>query len=89
MALSGHDSLGARRELPGRRYCATTTSRWDAPPLSSAIARACPTRSRSCSKIFLRHENGRSVTVDHLGALVAWLRERRSDQGSRTDRRGC
>ena len=28
----------------------------------------------------LRHENGRSVTVEHLQALVQWLRARRSEQ---------
>jgi aconitate hydratase len=79
MALSGHDSLGARRELQ------VGDLRYDYFALESAAARLgevsrLPYSLKVLFENLLRHENGRSVTVDHLGALVAWLRDRRSDQ---------
>jgi aconitate hydratase len=79
MAASGHDSLGARRELPvgDRRY--------DYFSLESAAAQVgdasrLPYSLKILFENLLRHEDGRSVTVNHLEALVQWLRERRSDQ---------
>jgi aconitate hydratase len=79
MALSGHDSLGARRELQVGEL------RYDYFSLESAAARLgdvarLPYSLKVLFENLLRHENGRSVTVDHLSALVDWLRDRRSDQ---------
>ena len=79
MALSGHDSLGARRELQ------VGDLRYDYFSLERAAAQLgdasrLPYSLKVLFENLLRHENGRSVTVDHLGALVAWLRDRRSDQ---------
>ncbi len=79
MALSGHDSLGARRELQ------VGDLRYDYFSLESAAAQLgdasrLPYSLKVLFENLLRHENGRSVTVDHLGALVDWLRDRRSDQ---------
>ena len=79
MALSGHDSLGARRELK------VGDLRYDYFSLERAAAQLgdasrLPYSLKVLFENLLRHENGRSVTVDHLGALVAWLRDRRSDQ---------
>jgi aconitate hydratase len=79
MAASGHDSLGARRELQ------VGDLRYDYFSLQSAAAQLgdasrLPYSLKVLFENLLRHEDGRSVTVDHLGALVEWLRERRSDQ---------
>ena len=79
MALSGHDSLGARRELQ------VGDLRYDYFSLASAAAQLgdisrLPYSLKVLFENLLRHENGRSVTVDHLGALVEWLRDRRSDR---------
>jgi aconitate hydratase len=79
MALSGHDSLGARRELQVGEL------RYDYFSLESAAARLgdvarLPYSLKVLFENLLRHENGRSVTVDHLSALVDWLHDRRSDQ---------
>ena len=79
MAASGHDSLGARRELQ------VGDLRYDYFSLASAATQlGDPSRLPYSLKVLLenllRHENGRTVTVDHLQALVQWLRERRSDQ---------
>ena len=43
MALSGHDSLGARRELQVGDLRYDYFSLGKAPPPSSAMPRACPT----------------------------------------------
>ncbi len=79
MAHSGHDSLGARRELQ------VGDLRYDYFSLESAAgqlgdASRLPYSLKVLFENLLRHENGRSVTVDHLRALVDWLRDRRSDQ---------
>jgi aconitate hydratase len=79
MAASGHDSLGARRELQ------VGDLRYDYFSLESAAAQLgdasrLPYSLKVLFENLLRHENGRSVTVDHLQALVQWLRDRRSDQ---------
>jgi aconitate hydratase len=79
MAASGHDSLGARRELQvgDRRYDYFSLERAAA---QLGDASRLPYSLKVLFENLLRHENGRSVTVDHLRALVEWLRERRSDQ---------
>ena len=79
MAASGHDSLGARRELR------VGDLSYDYFALERAAAQLgdigpLPYSLKVLFENLLRHENGRSVTVDHLQALVRWLGERRSDQ---------
>ena len=79
MPVSGHDSLACRRELQvgGASY--------DYFSLQAAAARLgdiarLPYSLKVLFENLLRFEDGRSVTVAHLEALVAWLHERRSDQ---------
>ena len=79
MAASGHDSLGARRELR------VGDLSYDYFSLERAAAQLgdasrLPYSLKVLFENLLRHENGRSVTVDHLQALVQWLRARRSEQ---------
>jgi aconitate hydratase len=79
MPVSGHDSLGFRRQLQvgGASY--------DYFSLQAAAAKLgdiahLPYSLKILFENLLRYEDGRSVTPAHLEALVAWLRERRSDQ---------
>jgi aconitate hydratase len=79
MAASGHDSLGTRRELQ------VADLRYDYFSLASAAAQVgevsgLPYSLKVLFENLLRHEDGRSVTPDHLRALVQWLQDRRSDQ---------
>ena len=79
MAASGHDSLGARRELR------VGDLSYDYFSLERAAAQLgdasrLPYSLKVLFENLLRHENGRSVTVEHLQALVQWLRARRSEQ---------
>jgi aconitate hydratase A / 2-methylisocitrate dehydratase len=79
MPVSGHDSLGLRRQLQAGG------SSYDYFSLRAASAKLGDTERLPYSlkvlfENLLRFEDGRSVTVSHLEALVAWLQERRSDQ---------
>ena len=89
MALSGHDSLGARRELQ------VGDLRYDYFSLESAAAQLgdasrLPYSLKVLFENLLRHENGRSVTVDHLERCW-WLgcATGAPIRRSRTGRRGC
>ena len=78
MAASGHDSLGTRRELQ------VGDLRDDYFSLESAAAQLgdasrLPYSLKVLFENLLRHENGRSVTVDHLQALVQWLKTQKVD----------
>ncbi|MDX2224061.1 MAG: aconitate hydratase AcnA [Rhodospirillaceae bacterium] len=79
MAISGHDSLKTRRTLTvsGKSY--------DYFSLTAAIDKiGDPARLPFSMKVLLenllRFEDGSSVTVDHIKALVAWLKNPKSDQ---------
>jgi aconitate hydratase len=79
MAASGHDSLGARRELK------VGNASYDYFSLERAASQVgdasrLPYALKVLFENLLRHENGRTVTTDHLKALVGWLLARRSDQ---------
>jgi len=79
MPVSGHDSLGFRRQLQ------VGGSGYDYFSLEAAASKlgdtsALPYSLKVLFENLLRYEDGRSVTVDHLEAMVAWLNERRSDQ---------
>ena len=79
MAASGHDSLGARRELRVGDLSYDYFSLERAAAQLGDVSRL-PYSLKVLFENLLRHENGRSVTVDHLQALVQWLRARRSEQ---------
>ena len=79
MPVTGHDSLGFRRQLQ------VGGSSYDYFSLGAASAKlgdtsALPYALKVLFENLLRFEDGRSVTVDHLEAMVGWLQERRSDQ---------
>ncbi|HZA66688.1 MAG TPA: aconitate hydratase AcnA [Geminicoccaceae bacterium] len=79
MAVSGHDSLGARREIK------VGDASYDYFSLEQAArqvgdASRLPYSLKVLFENLLRQEDGRSVTVEHLEALVAWQGARRSDQ---------
>jgi len=79
MPVSGHDSSGFRRQLK----VGDTT--YDYFSLQAAADKLGDTSKLPYSlkvlfENLLRYEDGRSVTVDHLKAMEAWLHERRSDQ---------
>jgi aconitate hydratase len=79
MAASGHDSLGARREL---RVGDASYDYFSLERAASELGDASrlPYSLKVLFENLLRYEDGRSVTPDHLKALVAWLDERRSEQ---------
>jgi aconitate hydratase len=79
MPVSGHDSLGFRRELQVGGASYDYFSLQAAQAGLGDIARL-PYSLKVLFENLLRYEDGRSVTVAHLEALVAWLHERRSDQ---------
>ncbi|MGH6898183.1 MAG: aconitate hydratase AcnA [Geminicoccaceae bacterium] len=79
MAASGHDSLGARRELEVQGASYDCFSLEAAAGQVGDVSRL-PYSLKVLFENLLRHEDGRSVTADHLKALVGWLRARRSDQ---------
>jgi aconitate hydratase len=79
MSVSGHDSLGFRRELQVGGASYDYFSLQAAEVRLGDIARL-PYSLKVLFENLLRYEDGRSVTVAHLEALVAWLHERRSDQ---------
>jgi aconitate hydratase len=79
MPLSGHDSLGTRRQLKvGDRT-------YDYFSLEAAVGQLgasarLPYSLKVLFENLLRYEDGRSVTIEHLHALVAWLQQRSSEQ---------
>jgi len=79
MPAFGHDSLGARRQLSvgdaSYDYFALETASKEL----GDIARL-PYSLKVLFENLLRFEDGRSVTPEHLKALVQWLSDRRSDQ---------
>ncbi|HEX5796336.1 MAG TPA: aconitate hydratase AcnA, partial [Geminicoccaceae bacterium] len=79
MPAAGHDSLGARRELKAGDASYDVFSLEAAAAQLGDIARL-PYSLKVLFENLLRHEDGRSVTTDHLEALVAWQKERRSDR---------
>ncbi|HLT02437.1 MAG TPA: aconitate hydratase AcnA, partial [Geminicoccaceae bacterium] len=79
MAASGQDSLGTRRELKVGDLSYDYFSLERAGAQLGDVDRL-PYSLKVLFENLLRSENGRSVTVDHLKALVRWLDERRSDQ---------
>ena len=77
MATTGHDSLKIRRILD---VDGVTYDYFSLPAAAEAlgdIARL-PFSLKVLLENLLRHEDGRSVTVDDVRAVVAWLGERRS-----------
>ena len=79
MPAAGHDSLGARRELKVGDASYDLFSLEAAAGQLGDIARL-PYSLKVLFENLLRYEDGRSVTPDHLAALVAWQEEQRSDQ---------
>ena len=79
MPAAGHDSLGVRRELKAGDASYDLFSLEAAAAQLGDIARL-PYSLKVLFENLLRYEDGRSVTVDHLKALVAWQEQRRSDQ---------
>ena len=79
MALSGHDSLGARRELRAGDRTYDYFSLAHAADQLGDLTRL-PYSLKVLFENLLRYEDGRSVTTDHLKAMVQWLQDRRSNQ---------
>src|ERR687892_497486 len=79
MPVSGHDSPGFRRELQAGGASYDYFSLQAAAAGLGDVARL-PYSLKVLFENLLRYEDGRSVTVAHLEALVAWLHEHRSDQ---------
>jgi aconitate hydratase len=79
MRVSGHDSLGFRRQLQVGGASYDYFSIQAAAAKLGDIARL-PYSLKILFENLLRFEDGRSVTPAHLEALVAWLDQRRSDQ---------
>ncbi len=79
MPLSGHDSLGVRRQLKvGER----TYDYFDLDAAAGQLGDVSrlPYSLKVLFENLLRYEDGRSVTVEHVQALVAWLASRSSEQ---------
>jgi aconitate hydratase len=79
MSLSGQDSLSARRQLK------VSDATYDLFSLDAAQKELgdfsrLPYSLKVLFENLLRFEDGRSVTVDHIRALVQWLQDRRSEQ---------
>ncbi len=77
MATTGHDSLKTRRILDVDGVAYDYFSLPAAAEALGDIARL-PFSLKVLLENLLRHEDGRSVTVDDVRAVVAWLGERRS-----------
>ena len=78
MTFTGHDTLKTRRTLSvdGREY-----EYFSLPAAADALGdiSRLPFSLKVLLENLLRFEDGRSVTVDDIKAVVAWLDERRSD----------
>jgi len=79
MSLSGQDSLAARRQLKVGDAAYDLFSLDAAQKELGDISRL-PYSLKVLFENLLRFEDGRSVTVDHIEALVRWLQDRRSEQ---------
>ena len=79
MPLSGHDSLGVRRQLQVGDASYDHFSLEAAAAQLGDIARL-PYSLKVLFENLLRYEDGRSVTPDHVKAVVQWLQQRRSQQ---------
>ena len=79
MRVCGHDTLEVRRSLDvdGTRY--DYFSLPEAQKQLGDLSRL-PFSLKVLVENLLRFEDGSTVTVDHLKAAAAWLKERRSDQ---------
>lgn len=79
MSQSGHDSLNARRTLSvgGKSY-----DYFSLPAAAAGLGdiSRLPYSLKVLLENLLRHEDGRSVTVDDIRAVVDWQKERRSDR---------
>ena len=80
MFASGHDTLKCRRTLEAgeRRYDYFSLEAAGAAGLGD-LSRL-PFSLKLLVENLLRHEDGRTVTVDDLHALARWLEDRRSDR---------
>ncbi len=79
MSPFGRDSLGVRRELAvgDRRYVIWSLA--EAEKRLGPVSRL-PYTLKILLENLLRFEDGRTVTTDHLRAMVDWLETRRSDR---------
>ena len=79
MRVSGHDTIGARRKLDvdGRSYDYFSLS--EASQKLGDLSRL-PFSLKVLAENLLRYEDGNTVTVDHIKALVEWVKKRQSDQ---------
>ena len=77
MSITGQDSLNTRRTLKagGREYDYFSLEAAGLGDLSRL-----PFSLKVLLENLLRHEDGRTVTVDDVQAMAGWLAERRSDQ---------
>jgi aconitate hydratase len=73
----GHDSLGVRRQLTAADVAYDYFSLAAASAALGDVARL-PVSLKVLLENLLRYEDGRSVTVEHVRAMVAWLAERAS-----------
>ena len=79
MTTTGHDSLKTRRtlEVEGKSYAYYSL---DAAAAALGDISRLPVSLKVLLENLLRHEDGRSVTVDDLKAFAAWLGQRSSDR---------
>jgi aconitate hydratase len=77
--ITGQDSLGVRRQLDvdGTAYDYFSL---EAASDQLGDVTALPYSLKVLLENLLRYEDGRTVTVDHVKAAVAWLKDRRSNQ---------
>ncbi|MBI4182443.1 MAG: aconitate hydratase AcnA [Proteobacteria bacterium] len=80
MPLVGHDSLGTRRtlEVDGRKYDYFSLKALEDQGLGE-VSRL-PVSLKVLLENLLRFEDGRTVTVDDIKAVIAWLKEGRSEK---------
>src|SRR5580693_6586427 len=78
MSLSGHDTLKCRRTLTvnGKTY-----DYFSLPDAGKALGDVSklPFSLKVLLENLLRYEDGRTVTVDDVKALVGWLKSKKSD----------
>ena len=79
MPVSGHDTLQVRRSLQVGDLSYDYFSIPEAEKALGDVSRL-PFSMKVLLENLLRFEDGRSVTVDHLKAMQAWLAARRSEQ---------
>jgi aconitate hydratase len=79
MPLSGHDTLKTRRTLTvgGKSY-----DYFSLPAAAEKLGDIAllPFSMKVLLENLLRYEDGRTVTVDHIKALAAWLKTKKSDE---------